>query len=170
VSRVRSGIALALLAALVAGGAFVVALGVLDDGAPDAPPDRSAGDEDDGTTTEPPSSTTAGPPASVTPAGALETPAWILVVASESEAATAEAVATEVAEAGHPSGVLRSDDHPSMNPGFWVAYAGPYSGSDEARADAAELEADGWTGVYVRCAGTVEECGGGGSDEDADDD
>jgi hypothetical protein len=168
VSRTRFGLLLGLLALLVAGGAFLLGLQVLEDDEPDAPP-RPAADgsaQDTGDTT----STTA----STVPAGELAAPAWIVVVSSEGDEARAGQIAAQVAEAGHESGVLRSDDYPSMNPGYWVAYAGPYPDATAAQAGEAALEGDGWTAAYVRCAGTTEQCGGGGDEgrggDDSDDD
>src|SRR5690606_35699961 len=103
---------------------------------------------------------------------ALPSPSWIVVVTSESDEADATAVAGEVAGDGHPAGVLRSDEYQSLNPGFWVSYAGPYPDAGAAADAAATLTSEGRDGVYVRCAGTQPDCnpGGGGGNGGGDDD
>jgi hypothetical protein len=158
VRRARFGLLVAALAAVVAVGSFLLALRVLDDDGPDAPPDR-AGTESEAPADAEPSTTAAAAAPEIT-TGALETPAWILVIASEADQAEATATAQAVAAAGQPAGVLRSDDYPSMKAGFWVAYAGPYPDGDGARAAEPQVEGAGWPGAYVRCAGTTEQCGG----------
>lgn len=145
----------ALLAAVVAAGSFALGLRAFDDGEADPPPRGSAADPaDEATTTAPPPTTT---PVST---GALTTPAWIVVVASEGSDAAATARADAIGDRGQPVGVLRSDDYPSLNPGLWVAYAGPYASADEATTARDALAAGGVSGTYVRCAGTAEQCGG----------
>lgn len=160
--RAWFGVLLGLAAVAVAVGAFLVGLQVLDDDGPDPPPtgapiDRGGSDDgadggeatgDDGTA------------APITEADELTSPAWVLVVSSEGEEARAREVADDVAAAGHPAGVLRSDDHPSLNPGFWVAFAGPYPDADAARAAQPGVQEDGFASAYLRCAGTTEDCGG----------
>lgn len=159
-SRTRFGLLLAPVALLVAGGSFLLGLQVLDDDGPDAPPRGGTAGEAEGTTSS--SSSTS------TPAADLPSPAWIVVISSEGDEARAGQVAAQVAEAGHDTGVLRSDEYPSMNPGYWVAYAGPYPDVAAARAAEPAVEADGWPAAYVRCAGTAEQCPGG--DDGGDDD
>ena len=171
-SSTRFGVLLGLAAVVVAGGAFVLGLQVLDDDDPDPAPAGAVDATDDGAEPadggEGTGSTSTSEPAEVTE-GALPSPSWILVISSEGDEARARAVADEVAAAGHPAGVLRSDDHPSLNPGFWVAYAGPYPDAAAAAAAEPAVEADGWPGAYVRCAGAEADCGGGGDDDDGDD-
>jgi hypothetical protein len=168
VSRGRFALLVTLLAMLAGVGAFAVGLQVLDDDEPDPPPGDAAS-ADDATTVPPPISTSTTAP--TTPPGALVAPAWITVVASEGAQAEAEADAARVAAAGHPAGVLRSDDYETLKPGLWVAYAGPYPDKAGAEAAVVALEQDGFAGTYVRCAGTKDECkdGGRGADEDDDD-
>jgi cell division septation protein DedD len=164
VSRGRFALLVTLVAMLAGVGAFAVGLQVLDDGEPDAPPSEAAAGDDATTTVPPPISPTTTAP--TTPPGALETPAWITVVASEGSEAEAEADAARVAAAGHPAGVLRSDDYETLKPDLWVAYAGPYPDRAAAEAAIASLEADGFAGTYVRCAGTKDACKGGDEDDD----
>jgi hypothetical protein len=54
--------------------------------------------------------------------------------------------------------VLHSDDHSSLEPGFWVAYVGPFEDVDGAEAAVGELKSAGYTAAYPRCVGTDEEC------------
>lgn len=156
-SRWRFPLLVALVAVVVAAGAFAIGLQVLDDGEPDPPPRTAAteGAAADGT-----GETTTTATTSVIATGALPTPAWIVVVASEDDEATATARADAVGDRGHPVGVLRSDDYPSLNPGLWVAYAGPFADAAEATAVKDALTAEGVAGTYVRCAGTAEQCRG----------
>ena len=163
-SRGRFTLLVTLLAMLAGVVAFAVGLQVLDDGGPDPAPSDAAAEST--TTVPPPVSTSTTAP--TTPPGALVTPAWITIVASEGSEAEAQADAARVAAAGHPAGVLRSDDHETLKPGLWVAYAGPYQDRETAEAAVESLEEDGFGGAYVRCAGTKQECKGG--DEDDDDD
>ncbi|MFP5255414.1 MAG: SPOR domain-containing protein [Acidimicrobiia bacterium] len=174
-SGTRFGVLLALAAAAVAAAAFFVGLQVLDDDTPGRPPaggstagpgaaDEGPADDDAAEATSPVAPTVADEE--------LPSPSWVLVISSEGEEAGARAVAEEVTAAGHPGGLLRSDAYPSLNPGFWVAYAGPYPDAAAAAAEQPVLEADGWSGAYVRCVGAVADCGepdpdgDGGEDDD----
>lgn len=162
-SSTRFAVLLGLAAVVVAAAAFLLGLRVLDDGGPDQPPSGAspdlgvaAGEDAAGEGTGDPPSSTAEAAATD---GELPSPSWVLVISSQTDGERARAVAEEVAAAGYPSGLLRSDDHPSLNPGFWVAYAGPYPGAAAAAEAEPAVEADGWTGAYVRCVGTTEDCG-----------
>jgi stage II sporulation protein D len=66
------------------------------------------------------------------------TTGWIVVLASDPSGASARAHARELG-----AKVLRSDDYPSLNPGYWVVYRGPYA----TRAAAANAATGG---AYVR--------------------
>ena len=90
--------------------------------------------------------------------GELTTPTFVAVVVSEPDEGTARATADELTEAGFDSGVLHSDDYSSLNPGFWVAYVGPFEDVAGAEGAVAELEGSGYTAAYPRCIGTDEEC------------
>jgi hypothetical protein len=151
-SRGRFTLLLVILGVAVAAVAFAGALQVLDDDEPDAPPATSSASDatapDDGSTAAPTTSTTVAP----------TEPRWIVVVASERSEASAQTKADAVADLGEPVGVLRSDDYPSLNPGLWVAYAGPYPDPEAASRASDALAAKGVAGTYVRCAGTAEEC------------
>jgi hypothetical protein len=158
-NRTRFGLLLGVLALLVAGASFAVAVAALDDGQPDAPPrdDSDAGDVLGG---DPAVTTTSSTPTTVeVVTGELATPTWIVVVSSEADEAGATAIAERVMADGHPAGVLRSDEYPSLNKGFWVAYAGPYPDRSTATAAMSALEAGGYSGTYARCAGSKKDCG-----------
>jgi hypothetical protein len=174
-SRTRFGLLVGLAAVVVAAAAFLIGLQVLDDEGPDRPPRSTATDGGDAPATdegdEPGDETTSTSEAAVVTAGELPSPSWVLVISSEGGEDRARSVAEEVAAAGHPSGFLRSDDYASLNPGFWVAYAGPYPEAADATEAAGAIEADGWPGAYLRCVGTADDCGGPPRGEDrADDD
>jgi len=143
-SRARFGLLLALLVLIVGVASFVVVLSLLDD-----EPGTSASGELTSTTT---SSTAPAP-------GQLPTPSFVAIVASEGDAAAAQAVAAELTERGYDSGVLRSEDYASLEPGFWVTYVGPFGDDTAAQVTTDELVGDGYSSAYVRCVGTAEECG-----------
>lgn len=148
-SRARFGL---LLAALVVGLAAASFAGVyaLVDGGSDTP----AGVDDSSPTTLAPTSTTT----TSTGPGGLATPTFVVIVASEADEGGAEAIRNELDDSGYDSGVLRSDDFSSLQPGFWVAYVGPFTRVPEADAAQVELVADGYTTAYTSCVGTAEDC------------
>lgn len=158
-TRGRFALLIAVVFALVAAAAFAVGVAVLDDDGPDTPPSRTTTGADssgDPGGSEAATSTTTSPATSAAPA---DGPMWIAVVSSEGSEQEAQARAASVAaEVGLPTGVLRSDDYESLNPGLWVAYAGPYASSDEAEGAVDRLEDAGYDEAYERCAGTDEQC------------
>jgi hypothetical protein len=158
-TRGRFGLLVTLLAMAVAAVSFAAGLQVFDDGKSDPAPTLGSG-EVTGTTAAPVDATTTSAPPPTTPPGALETPAWVTIVASEGSQGLAEEKAGLVAAKGYPTGVLHSDDYKSLKPGLWVAYAGPYPDADAATAAVEALAADGFTGAYVRCAGSDKDCKG----------
>ncbi len=54
--------------------------------------------------------------------------------------------------------MLHSDDYSSLEPGFWVAYVGPFDDVGGAQGAVGDLQGEGYTGAYPRCVGTDEEC------------
>lgn len=102
--------------------------------------------------TEPGSSTTAAtattsPPATTTTQAPEQEPPfdrWIAVMASlpvgESTAEDADIRSNEIA--APESGVLLSDDYPSLNPGFWVVYSGVFDFDWEAQQRCDQLGGD----------------------------
>lgn len=162
--RDRFALWVALLAIGVGVAAFGVALQVLDDGEPDPAPtaDRRSSD----TTAAPIITTTSTTTSTTITPGAIATPAWITIVASEASRAAADEAAAEVAAHGHPAGVVRSDDYESLKAGLWVGFAGPFDSAAEARAMVDTLKADGIDGAYVRCIGSTEDCRDHQDDDD----
>lgn len=158
----RFALLVALLAALVAAGSFAIAYRVLDqDSVAPAPPSPGAPSPPGApapTITEPPADTTSTTSAPFTEPGELTTPTWVVVVASGSSRADVDAIARRLAAGGYPAGVLRTDDHPSLTKGLWVAYAGPYPNSATAQSTVARLTADGFDGAYPRCVGDKKDC------------
>ena len=146
-SRGRLGLLLAVLSLALGVASFVAVYAVLD-----ASTDPSADGDRTSDTTIAPSST------ATTVAGTLTTPTIVVVVKSEADEASAQATRDDLTEGGYDSGVLRSDDYPSLEPGYWVSYVGPFPAVAEAEAARAALVADGYTAAYARCVGSVEEC------------
>ena len=145
-TRGRFGLLLALLALVVGAASFAAALALItDDG--DTPVDAG------GTTT----STTASSTSTTAP-GTLTTPAFVVVVSSEREEASAQQRRDELTESGFDAGVLSSADYASLEPGFWVAYVGPFPDVAGAEGAKADLVAAGYTAAYTRCVGSNEEC------------
>jgi hypothetical protein len=145
-SRGRFGLLLALLALVVGVASFAVVLALISD---DDTPVEASGSTSSSTSS---STTTTAP-------GTLTTPAFVVIVSSESEEARAQQRRDELTESGFDAGVLSSADYASLEPGFWVAYVGPFpdvAGAESAKAD---LVAAGYTAAYTRCVGSDEECG-----------
>jgi NAD/NADP transhydrogenase beta subunit len=141
-SRGRFGLLLGLLVLVVGAASFAVVLTLLDD---DSSPSAA-------TTTTTSSTTT------TTVAGTLVTPTFVAVVSSEGDEASAQSIRDELTEGGFDAGVLHSDDYASLEPGFWVAFVGPFDDVAGAEAAKTDLVAGGYTAAYSRCVGTAEEC------------
>ena len=143
-TRRRFWLLLGLLFVVVGGATFLAVTLILES------------DDDDpvGTST---TTTTVGS-TTTTSSGELTTPTFVAIVVSEPDEATARATADELTEGGFDSGVLHSDDYSSLNPGFWVAYVGPFEDVGGAESAVSDLEAAGYTASYPRCIGTDEEC------------
>jgi hypothetical protein len=144
-SRGRFGLLLGLIVVAVATASFVGVLSLIDD-------------ETDPAATATSSSTTTIATTTTTVPGGIVTPTFVAVVSSETDEANAQLLRDELTESGYDAGVLRSDDHTSLEPGYWVAYVGPFP--DVAAADAAkdDLIAAGYSAAYTRCVGTAEQC------------
>lgn len=81
--------------------------------------------------------------------------AWAVIIASKDQAQFAEAdarvIADEAAAAGVlQTGVLDSSAYPSLNPGYWAVYSGPYDTEDEAEQAAANIRTQGYPEAYAR--------------------
>jgi septal ring-binding cell division protein DamX len=75
--------------------------------------------------------------------------AWTIVLESATSRSEAEAVARRLQSGGDTVGVLHSNDHSSLRPGYWVVFSGQYS-SRKAATDAMSLLAAKRAGSYVR--------------------
>jgi hypothetical protein len=145
VTRGRFGLLLGLIVVVVTVASFLGVLSLIDD-------TDTVGSAASSSTTTTASTTTTTVP------GGIVTPTFVAVVSSEGDEVSAQQLRDELTESGYDAGVLRSDDYTSLEPGYWVAYVGPFP--DVAAADAAkdELIAAGYSAAYTRCVGTAEEC------------
>ena len=142
-SRGRFGLLLGLLVVVVAGASFAGALTLLDDEEP---------------TVTAPSTTTTTTSTTTTVPGELTTPTFVAIVSSDGDEATAQSRRDELTESGYDAGVLQSDDYASLEPGFWVAYVGPFADPAAAQQAVDQLVGDGYGAAYARCVGTDAEC------------
>lgn len=146
---------------LVGGGIAVVLLVVLAFvllGGDEQPADPVA-EVSPSPTTSAVAATPPAPEESVTPSSsvapvALETPTWVAVLRSMEvdgfDRAEAESHASSITdEVGADPGVLLSDDYSSLNPGYWVVYAGGFDDRDAADAFCEEV-ADTVPDCYAR--------------------
>jgi cell division septation protein DedD len=78
------------------------------------------------------------------------TSAYTVVLISAKRRAQANAKAREAKSRGIDAGVLHSNDYSSLNPGYWVVFAGQYNSADEARAKIDEYASKGFPGGYPR--------------------
>lgn len=102
------------------------------------------------TTTPPPPSTTSLPPppttAEQTDTGLLIEGMFVSVIVSATTEAGASAALADLEDRfGYEFGILRSDEFKSLNPGYWVVYAGPF-------ATAAESQNACWSDLNMRTA------------------
>jgi serine/threonine protein kinase len=86
------------------------------------------------------------PPLSSWPA---DESAFTVVLASKRDRASAEGVARR-APANTSPGVLDSDEYPSLNPGYWVAFSGRFSAATDAERAAERLRGSGFSDAYTR--------------------
>lgn len=120
------------------------------------PPPAGEAEPPAGEAVPPPPAGEAAPPPEQPPAGGeLESwsqgeSAYTVVLVSAQSRSGAETRAREAVEAGIPAGVLRSDDYPSLNPGYWVVFAGQLDSREEAQSRAEEYAAKGFPGGYAR--------------------
>ncbi len=80
---------------------------------------------------------------------------WAVILASKSQAtfqeSDAQVVADEATAAGVPMvGVLDSSLFPSLNPGYWAVFSGPYATREEAETAAATIQGQGYADAYAR--------------------
>jgi hypothetical protein len=62
----------------------------------------------------------------------------------------ANAKAREAISRGIDAGVLHSNNYSSLNPGYWVVFAGQYSSANEARSHIDDYASKGFAGGYPR--------------------
>ena len=62
----------------------------------------------------------------------------------------AYAKAREAKSRGIDAGVLHSNDYSSLNPGYWVVFAGQYSSASQASSHIQEYAGKGFSGGYPR--------------------
>ncbi len=80
---------------------------------------------------------------------------YAVILASKDAASFTEADALAVADqataAGVPMvGVLDSSLFPSLNPGYWAVFSGPYATKDEAALAATTIQGQGYPDAYAR--------------------
>ncbi len=80
---------------------------------------------------------------------------YAVILASKDAAsfteADAQAIADQAAAAGVPMvGVLDSSLFPSLNPGYWAVFSGPYTTKDEAALAATTIQGQGYPDAYAR--------------------
>jgi type IV secretory pathway VirB10-like protein len=127
--------------------------------APATPPPTSS----PGTTpTAPPPATTAPPlttptqprPSPPASSGIASWPrgknGYTLVLISAKSRKQAYAKAREAKSRGIGAGVLHSNDYSSLNPGYWVVFAGRYKTVGQARSHIDEYASKGFPGSYPR--------------------
>jgi hypothetical protein len=76
--------------------------------------------------------------------------AYTVVLVSAGSREQARSKAQEAVSRGIDAGVLHSNDYSSLNPGYWVVFAGQYSTADEARSHIEEYASKGFSGGYPR--------------------
>ena len=82
------------------------------------------------------------------PAGAS---GWTVVLVARERRSAAEKRAREAVRAGIPAvGILRSEDYSSLDPGYWVAFAGRTSSRAKAEQLAERYARKGFGGAYPR--------------------
>ena len=80
---------------------------------------------------------------------------YAVILASKDAAsfteADAQAIADQATAAGVPMvGVLDSSLFPSLNPGYWAVFSGPYTTKDEAASAATTIQGQGYPDAYAR--------------------
>jgi hypothetical protein len=99
------------------------------------------------TTPTTPSTPPSGSEIAKWPAG---TTAYTVVLVSAATHKQANTKAREAKSRGIDAGVLHSNDYSSLNPGYWVVFAGQYSTANEARSHIDEYASKGFAGGYPR--------------------
>ncbi len=80
---------------------------------------------------------------------------YAVILASKDSAsftqADAQAIADQASAAGvQMVGVLDSSQFPTLNPGYWAVFSGPYTTKDEAATAATTIQGQGYPDAYAR--------------------
>lgn len=80
---------------------------------------------------------------------------WAVILASKSQSqfqeSDAQAIADQAATAGIAmTGVLDSSQFPTLNPGYWAVFSGPYATKAEAQSAATTIQGQGYPDAYAR--------------------
>ncbi len=80
---------------------------------------------------------------------------YAVILASKDTAsfteADAQAIADQASAAGvQMVGVLDSSQFPTLNPGYWAVFSGPYTTKDEAATAATTIQGQGYPDAYAR--------------------
>jgi hypothetical protein len=101
--------------------------------------------------------TTPTTPATPTPAPSSGIATWpagktayTVVLISATSHKQANTKAREAKSRGIDAGVLHSNDYSSLNPGYWVVFAGQYATADQARSHIGDYASKGFSGGYPR--------------------
>jgi type IV secretory pathway VirB10-like protein len=104
--------------------------------------------------TPPTTPTTPTTPATPPSSGIAKWPAgktaYTVVLISATSHKQANTKAREAKSRGIDAGVLHSNDYSSLNPGYWVVFAGQYATANAARSHIAEFASKGFSGGYPR--------------------
>jgi hypothetical protein len=76
--------------------------------------------------------------------------AYTVVLVSSKSKSQANSKAREAKTRGISAGVLHSNDYSSLNPGYWVAFAGQYKSASAARSKADSVRSQGFSQAYPR--------------------
>ncbi|MEA2411492.1 MAG: hypothetical protein QOC77_2053 [Thermoleophilaceae bacterium] len=115
-------------------------------------------------TATPPTTPTTPPPASTPPPTTTTTPpsgsgiakwpagttAYTVVLVSATSHKQANTKAREAKSRGIDAGVLHSNNYSSLNPGYWVVFAGQYTSASQASSHIQEYASKGFPGGYPR--------------------
>lgn len=76
--------------------------------------------------------------------------AFTVVLVSSTQRSDAQPEAERAVADGLPAGILRSNEYSSLNPGYWVVYAGQFDSRDEAARRAQSYASQGFPDAYPR--------------------
>ena len=143
---------------LITGAAMAFALVEITDDAdrvasapgPTAPPAQTAPQGEEAAEEEEPPAPDEGQAAGESQEWPDDTSGYPVILLSTTTRGGAETTARQAIQAGVPAGVLRSSDYSSLNPGFWVVFAGELDSIEEAQREAERYAGLGFAGGYPR--------------------